>query len=60
MNERRGRGGLGVPSEAELDGLYRSLSNWGRWGEDDEAAKRRQARQAELDGDVRFFELVRG
>ncbi len=27
---------LGVPSEADLDALYRSLSNWGRWGEDDE------------------------
>ncbi len=28
--------GLGVPSQAELDELYRSLSNWGRWGEDDQ------------------------
>ncbi|HEX7094312.1 MAG TPA: cyclase family protein [Acidimicrobiales bacterium] len=25
-----------VPTEAELDELYRSLRNWGRWGEDDE------------------------
>ncbi len=27
---------LGVPAEAELEGLYQSLSNWGRWGKDDE------------------------
>ncbi|MFK7896311.1 MAG: cyclase family protein [Myxococcota bacterium] len=26
----------GAPSEAELDELFQSLSNWGRWGEDDE------------------------
>ena len=25
-----------IPSEAELDALFESLSNWGRWGEDDE------------------------
>lgn len=25
-----------VPTEAELDELYRSLRNWGRWGADDE------------------------
>jgi kynurenine formamidase len=25
-----------TPSEAALDELYRSLSNWGRWGDDDE------------------------
>jgi len=25
-----------VPTEAELDELYRSLSNWARWGADDE------------------------
>lgn len=25
-----------VPSEAELKGLFESLSNWGRWGSDDE------------------------
>ena len=31
-----------------------------KWGEDDEAVKRRKARRDEMDGDVRFFELVRG
>jgi kynurenine formamidase len=25
-----------IPSEADLDGLFESLSNWGRWGPDDE------------------------
>jgi len=29
-------GGLGVPTEAELDALFETLSNWGRWGADDE------------------------
>jgi kynurenine formamidase len=36
MNARQSPDALGVPSEAELDALYRSLSNWGRWGKDDE------------------------
>lgn len=31
-----------------------------KWGEDDEAVARRASRRAELDGDVRFFEMVRG
>lgn len=31
-----------------------------KWGGDDEAVKRREVRLAELDEDVRFFELVRG
>ena len=31
-----------------------------KWGGDDEAVKRRKARRAEMDEDVRFFELVRG
>ncbi|MHA1166134.1 MAG: ATP12 family chaperone protein [Alphaproteobacteria bacterium] len=31
-----------------------------KWGEDAEAVTRRKIRRAELDGDVRFLELVRG
>lgn len=30
-----------------------------KWGEDDEAKERRKIRRAELDGDVRFLQLVR-
>ena len=27
---------MNVPTEAELDALYEEVSNWGRWGDDDE------------------------
>ncbi|MCB9724753.1 MAG: cyclase family protein [Spirochaetaceae bacterium] len=37
MSEAGAKGGAAaVPSEAALDGLFESLSNWGRWGADDE------------------------
>ena len=35
-NEQQEGGPMAVPTKEALDGYFESLSNWGRWGEDDE------------------------
>lgn len=61
MSQQTGRGGFkvsSVPSEAELDALFESVSNWNRWGADDEQgalhhltpARRKAAAACVVDG----------
>ena len=42
-----------IPTEAEVRGWYASLSNWGRWGQDDELGKNLPY------GDQRRLEIAR-